>query len=114
MTPAVARTVDVELLVVEDCPHEGATALLLRRALNDVGLSRSRFRTTVVRTPEEAVALRFVGSPTVRINGRDVLEPVGRRYGLACRVYQTEAGRSGTPDLTTLRRELKRHADHHA
>lgn len=107
-------TVDVELLVVEDCPHEGSTAQLLRRALDDVGLARTRIHTTVVRTPEQAIALKFVGSPSVRINGRDVVEPSGRRYGLACRVYQTDAGRSGTPDLTTLRRELKRHADPHA
>ena len=31
-----------------------------------------RFRKTIVRTAEQAVALRFQSSPTVRINGRDV------------------------------------------
>jgi hypothetical protein len=49
--------------------------------------------------------LRFLGSPTVRVDGVDV-EPgaVGRRdFVFSCRVYPTGAGLSGRPDEGRIR-----------
>jgi ankyrin repeat protein len=42
---------------------------------------------------------RFLGSPTLRVNGRDVdpAAPSRDTYGLQCRIYQTPDGLSGTP-----------------
>jgi hypothetical protein len=102
---------DVELLVIDQCPNEGDAAALLRRALDDVGLKRVPVRTRVVSTQDEAERLRFVGSPTVRINGEDPFVDRDQRVVLGCRVYLTEGGRSGLPDLCGLRQALKRHAD---
>ena len=47
-----------------------------------------------VRTDEEAETLRFPGSPTIRIDGRDV-DPAGgsARPALTCRIYHTPDGR---------------------
>jgi hypothetical protein len=47
-----------------------------------------------VRTHEEAERLRFPGSPTIRIDGRDV-DPGGAeaRPALTCRIYHTPDGR---------------------
>jgi hypothetical protein len=47
-----------------------------------------------VRTDEEAEALRFPGSPTIRVDGRDV-DPVGAeaRPALTCRIYHLPDGR---------------------
>src|SRR5579885_3137157 len=39
---------EVELLVVPDCPHDGPARELLRMALADVGLGNVRIRTTVI------------------------------------------------------------------
>ncbi len=102
--------VHVQLLVVDDCPNEEAASRLLRCALNAVGLRGTPVHTTVVRSAEEAAALQFVGSPTVRINGVDVVDAGGLPSAVACRVYQTAAGRAGTPDLQTLTLALERHA----
>jgi hypothetical protein len=42
---------------------------------------------------------RFVGSPTIRVDGVDVQPPVGEPFGLTCRVYHRRDGRvSPTPD----------------
>lgn len=52
-----------------------------------------------VERDEEAQRLRFLGSPTVRVDGRDV-EPgadVREDFGLKCRLYRTEDGLTGTP-----------------
>jgi hypothetical protein len=40
---------DVELLVVPDCPHEKPAAMLLRSALDDIGLRTVEFQLTVIR-----------------------------------------------------------------
>jgi hypothetical protein len=42
---------------------------------------------------------RFLGSPTVLIEGRDVDPRAGQRddYGLKCRIYQTASGLAGLP-----------------
>jgi hypothetical protein len=43
--------------------------------------------------------LRFLGSPTVRVDGRDVEPGADLRedFGLKCRLYRTEDGLTGTP-----------------
>jgi len=58
-----------------------------------------------VETDEEAVRLGFVGSPTFRWQGRDLLPPgPGEPAGLACRVYRRRDGRvSPLPDPDDLR-----------
>lgn len=99
------------MLVVDQCPNEGAAAAVLRRALDDVGLTRVPIRTRVVVSEDEASRLRFTGSPTVLIDGKDPFEVEGRPFGLTCRVYRTDNGRSGVPDLRQLRQAMKRHAD---
>jgi hypothetical protein len=110
----VARTiepVDIELLVIPDCPNEGAAAAQLRQALDDVGLTRVPIRTHLVDSLDEARRLGFVGSPTVRIDGEDPFDEPAQLVGLACRVYETGEVRSGVPDLRRLRQALQRHAD---
>jgi hypothetical protein len=102
---------NVELLVTPDCPNEGATATLVRRALDDVGLTRTPIRTQVVSTKEEAEQLCFLGSPTVRIDGEDPFLDARSPTALACRVYWVDGVRSAVPDLRRLRQALKRHAD---
>lgn len=80
MRQQVARPLVVELLAVDlstcgrctgtDRSIEGAVREL-RPILAQAGVDL-QFRKTVVQTAEQAVALRFRSSPTVRINGRDV------------------------------------------
>ena len=50
-----------------------------------------------------ARALEFPGSPTVRINGRDVQSTPEQSYGLACRLY---SGESGVPSVEVLKQAL--------
>lgn len=102
---------DVEVLVVADCPNEGGAVALVRRALDDVGLKRVPIRTRVVADEQDAEELGFVGSPTIRINGTDPFASQGAATGHACRVYVDRGVRSGLPDLSTLRQVLKREAD---
>ena len=73
----------VELLVALGCPAREATEKVLGKILQELAPG-STIETTVIDTAEEAVALKFPGSPSVRINGRDI-EPEADKslnYGL--------------------------------
>jgi hypothetical protein len=52
-----------------------------------------------VKSAEAAERERFLGSPTIRIDGREINPQAERRtdYGLKCRLYATDEGLRGTP-----------------
>jgi len=80
---------DVELLVVSDCPSERAATVLLRTAFRDVGLSRTRFDTPVIASQHVTAHRGFIGSPTILIDGSDPFAEPGRGPAIACRIYST-------------------------
>ena len=97
----------VEILYFDGCPnHEGARALVERIAA-DVRVE-PEIQLVQVPDADAAVKLRFLGSPTVRVDGRDV-EPGAeerREFVLSCRVYRSERGFSGQPDEAWVREAL--------
>ncbi|SRR6266566_4078670 len=107
----------VELLFWAGCASHPAALSDLRAALVETGLDPDAVIVREVRTDGDAQAQRFVGSPTIRIDGRDVQPPVGEPVGLTCRVYRRRDGRySPTPDPADLRDALRAamaaHASH--
>ena len=83
----------IELLYWEGCPSYPEARELLDDVLRQRGLDAS-IEMREVRTQDEAEALRFPGSPTIRVDGRDV-DPAGAtaRPALNCRVYHLPDGR---------------------
>ena len=82
----------IEFLYWDGCPsHPEARALLdevLRRRAVD-----ARVETRQVTSDEEAEALAFPGSPTIRVEGRDVdTAGASARAALACRIYRLPDG----------------------
>jgi hypothetical protein len=100
-------SMNVEVLVLEGCPHEASAQQMLRAALTDVGLESASFTTTIIGSQREAEARGFVGSPTFSVDGRDLFPEPASPRSLACRLY---AGGDGLPELRDLRRSLKRAA----
>jgi hypothetical protein len=100
---------DVELLVVPDCPNEVSAYDLALAALAELDIVAS-VSTTVIESNEQAQARGFTGSPTFLINGHDPFAEPGATAGVACRVYRTRAGLAGVPALAELREELRRAA----
>jgi hypothetical protein len=58
-----------------------------------------------VSSDEQARTRRFLGSPTVRVEGRDVDQRLNgqREFTLADRVYRTDRGLAGWPDAEWIR-----------
>ncbi|MCU1685733.1 MAG: hypothetical protein JWQ81_6472 [Amycolatopsis sp.] len=99
---------EVRLLVVPDCPNETPAANLARHALDELGLTTTPVVTVVVTSQEQAEELGFAGSPTITIDGVDPFAQPGQIPALACRVYRTDTGITGTPDPALLRHALRR------
>jgi hypothetical protein len=94
---------EVRLLVVPDCPNETPAANLARHALDELGLTTTPVVAVVVTSQDHAEDLGFAGSPTITIDGVDPFADPSQVPALACRVYRTDAGITGTPDPALLR-----------
>jgi hypothetical protein len=95
----------VEVLTFDGCPHASGALELARNVAADIGGADVR----LVRVSEsEAYAARFLGSPSIRVDGCDV-EPgaeARRDYAFSCRLYSTGRGLSPLPDEMWLRDAL--------
>jgi hypothetical protein len=85
--------VQIELFYWEGCPSYPEAKSMLEEVLEQHQID-APVELREVRTDDEAEALRFPGSPTIRIDGRDV-DPVGAnaRPALTCRIYHLPDGR---------------------
>jgi hypothetical protein len=98
----------VELLFWDGCPSHPQALADLRAAMQDAGLDPDAVLVREVDTDQRADRERFVGSPTIRIDGEDVDPPGDEPTGLTCRVYRLRDGRaSPVPDPAVLREALQ-------
>lgn len=89
----------VELLWFQDCPNHPAARVLLEELLGELAPGTPVHE---IDATEPAVAQRhrFPGSPTIRVDGRDVdpaFEDPGD-YTPRCRLYRTSGGLGGLPE----------------
>lgn len=98
----------VELLFWDGCPSHPQALGELQAVMLALGLDPSSVSVREVPTGAAAQHEGFVGSPTIRIDGRDVVDPGGEPAGLTCRVYRRRDGRiAPTPDPEDLREALE-------
>jgi hypothetical protein len=99
----------IELLYFSGCPGHAAFLPRLRDLLAQAGVE-APVRQRRVESDAEAQRERFLGSPTLRVDGVDVEPGADDRtdYGLKCRLYPVGGRLRGTPPdewvLDALRR----------
>ena len=84
----------IEVLFVSNCPNHAPTVSLVRSVAEELGITTPVVEVEI-RDLSDARQHRFLGSPTVQVQGQDI-EPERRQdqnYGLSCRMY----GNSGVP-----------------
>ncbi len=96
-----------EVLFVPGCPNYEPARERLQGVLVSVGLD-IEVHGVPVNTGEDAMALMFPGSPTIRIDGADVEPSQINAPGLTCRLY---ANQTGVPSEETLRLAVLRAKD---
>ena len=98
---------DIELLVIPDCPHAAMAAELITTAVADARVEATITR-TIIDSQDEAQQRGFTGSPTILLNGVDPFARPDAPVALSCRLYSTPEGLRGVPALRDLREALKR------
>jgi len=97
----------VELLFWDGCPSHPRALEELRAAMAEAGLDPGTVVVREVDADWKADRERFVGSPTIRVDGTDVQDPGEDPVGLTCRVYRRRDGRiSPVPDPADVRDAL--------
>ena len=99
----------VELYYFESCPsylkalENAREALRLEDLPEDVELIS-------VESAADAQVKRFIGSPTIRVNGVDVegREAEQKGFGFGCRIYADNGALAGWPSVEMIRRALTR------
>ena len=88
----------IEVLYFNGCPNHEQVLEHLPRLLKREGVA-AEILLRRVPDVERAQHERFLGSPTIRVNGRGIDPGAGTRtdYGLKCRIYETPAGLTGMP-----------------
>jgi hypothetical protein len=100
----------VEVLFFDGCPNYESLLPHLRAMLNAGGAEDTAIDLVGVDDADAAEAERFLGSPTVRIDGEDVEPGAGGRtdFGLKCRLFATPDGLRGMPADEWVLRALER------
>ena len=97
----------VEVLFFAGCPGYEALLPEVRRLALAAG---ARLEVRAVENMEDARAERFLGSPTVRVDGHDVDPGAADRddFGLKCRLYHGGNGQAHRPSAACIRAALGR------
>ena len=99
----------IELLYFEGCPHFKETFRILKEVLKEESLPSSVVQ-ICIDTDEEAERFKFLGSPTVRVNGVDV-DPAVREttdFGFRCRLYWLNGKATPHPPKEMIREAIKK------
>lgn len=104
----MGKSLKIQFLWFDGCPSHEA----VRRLLDSV-LEAKKLNVDVVdinaSQPEVAAAQRFPGSPTIRVEGKDIepgfLDPGD--YTPRCRLYMTAAGLQGSPERVWIERAIE-------
>jgi hypothetical protein len=97
----------VEFLWWEGCPSSDEALAELREEMAALGLDPETVEVREISTDADAQREEFVGSPTIKIDGRDIQPPGGDPIGLTCRIYRLRDGRvAALPDREDVRASL--------
>ena len=98
----------VELLYFDDCPSYETAYNTLVEVLKKEGIE-AEIEKVNVKTEKEAQKLRFLGSPTIRVDGKDVERKAreSTAYGRKCRIYVYNDQVNGWPPKEMLRKAFK-------
>jgi len=101
--------VRIEILARKDCPSRGMAIAVVEKVVAETGVP-VQLEVVDMTSQAQARKRRFLGSPTVRVEGRDVDQRLNGRseFSLADRVYRTDRGLAGWPDAEWVREALLR------
>lgn len=95
----------LELFYFDACPSWKESIKNLKESLNEIRIT-NEIKLIRIETHEEAVSNQFPGSPTIKVNGKDIFPTRQNNYALGCRVYNTPDGFKGSPSKEMITERL--------
>lgn len=99
----------IEILYFQTCPGWRGTVERVHEVIKEEGLDDEvTVKTVSVDTEQDAMRLQFLGSPTVRVDGRDVDPTAASKtdFGLQCRLYESGGRIEKLPSSEMIRTAL--------
>lgn len=98
----------VEVLFFDGCPNVDLATSRVRQAIASAGV-QADVQLVRIEGDDDAVRRRFLGSPTVRVDGSDVDGAAEARtdFGLQCRVYSVDGQLEGAPPVAWIEAALR-------
>lgn len=87
----MATQVQIEVITIPGCPHALPALELVRAVAANLAID-AIIKEVVVDSEEMARAIGFLGSPSIRVNGRDIEDKTTSEGALSCRVYEGGLG----------------------
>lgn len=103
-----SHKINIQLLWFDGCPNHEAARQTLRSVLRDRRLDAG-FEDIEASDPVVAGSYKFAGSPTIRVNGKDI-EPGFTDpgdYTPRCRLYLVDGAIQGSPPRGWLEKALE-------
>jgi hypothetical protein len=97
---------EIDLLYFDGCPswQQGLENLKTALALESLP---AKINLVKVENNAEAMRLKFLGSPSFKLDGVDLWPEERTTYALSCRVYATSQGLKGSPTVDMLREKIR-------
>lgn len=107
MTTESDGPVRIEILARKDCPSRGMAIAVVEKVVAETGVPADVVVIDMT-SDTQARKRRFLGSPTVRVEGRDVDQRLNglSEFTLEDRIYRTDRGLAGWPDAAWVREAL--------
>lgn len=121
----------IEVLYILDCPWCVKTKKLIRESLKETGM-KADIKEILIDSAKKAEKYHFAGSPTVRIDGKDIQDEVSkgkclpceelskrtkvtskfvkRECGCGCRIYFYKGKQYPYPPKGMIKEAIKKHA----
>ncbi|MHA1758174.1 MAG: DF family (seleno)protein [Promethearchaeota archaeon] len=99
---------EIEFLYFEECPNYKKAYEVLESVLREENID-AEIKKIIVKTNKDAIYHRFLGSPSIRINGNDVEKSASQRddYGMKCRLYNVSGRFTGIPSYEMIKNAIK-------
>lgn len=101
----------ITFMYFDGCPHAAATLENLRRAARELDIADAKIEVVEVDGIDTAARLRFPGSPTILVDGIDIVtgeEPTD--FSFACRTFEFDGKQTGVIPEASIRDRLREYA----
>jgi hypothetical protein len=97
---------EIDLLFFSGCPSWQNALENLQTALKEENLDAS-ILLVAVKSDQEAVARKFLGSPSFQVGGIDFWPEERTAFSMNCRIYRTSDGLKGWPSVEMFSRKIQ-------